>query len=345
MKNNEKTLARQQKHLKSNIIHPWIELDPVAEIKKYTYLKRTLFNKLIWMGRVWKDTEPSQQYLADKLGCHRVTINRLIQDLLLDGVLSYVYRHRHTSVYYVHDFFRQPHIRNKLKFLLPAIRTIGLFLGLLTSQSYPPMLHHINKRFNKRDYNNVSYYYNLSLLTSYCNSSRVRICDARERPSQERVMFDIQVFRSYIQRLTKLNVSTWGAIKLSAFPKEVLGHCAQEIEREEHSLSTYNHYFNACWKYCQEREIPISINLIAERGAHANVSPKDSVLQHLVHEPSIKKEIPQQEQFRDVIPLKPRLPIQMETELEALQRINIRTNPQAAAHWLTMFPPPKEKIK
>lgn len=284
MKNNEKTLARQQKPLRHNKIHPWIELDPVQEFEKFTQLKLSLIDWLMHKNRVWVLTEPSQDYIGKQLGCHRVTINRIIQDLYQEGILSYLYRHRHTCVYYVSDFFRQPHLRKKLQHLFPSITMLGLSISLITSAFQNEMLHQLRKRSIKRDNNSVSNYYYLSLRTSYFKNTRaLGARDAREdisikKLSSERAMFDIQAFRSYIQRLTKLNVSTWGAIKLSAFPTEVLVHCAQDIQREERSLSFYNELFNRCWQYCKERDIPIDIYLIAERGAHANVSSGDSVL-------------------------------------------------------------------
>lgn len=330
MNTNLKTLTRQQKPQQTRYLNPLYEVNPHLELSKFTTTKLSLFSFLLEKSRKWRKVEPSQDYLAQELGVTRPYINRLIGQLEEDGLITYEYRHRHTSVYRVSEFFSQPHIRKKLANLLPAILTLVVFpLHLLGTTIQSSSLHHYKKRSIRRENNNVSYYYSLSTKISNLSSYRAHIRDARVAVPPETDMFDLKAFRFYIQRLTKINVSDWGAIKLSAFPDYVLTYCSKVIEREKPSLSKYNHYFYLCFNFCKKRNIELDITLIAKRAQRENVSVSDNVLQ----------EIPQQEPSSQQFSFKDFLyPVGEKT----IPRKTIKKmfDPVRAAQWNRMFPPP-----
>ena len=220
----------QQNPLKSNQIHPWTELDPVGELEKRTPLKRRIFNKLMWMERCWKIVEPSQEYIARKVGCSREYVNKCIKEFIDEGWVSSIYRHRHTSIYMVNDFFKQPHIRKKLAHLLPAIVCFSLSLlqsnmGLSHQSSSS---HHINKYFNKY----------ISIANSYIYNP-IYVVSKKE-----------MVMNKSLPNVKGLNLTRYGKIRLSVYPPEAIAYAETELAKGRDIRSPLGFVHSKCKEWC-----------------------------------------------------------------------------------------------
>lgn len=278
-----------------------------------------IFNNLLWGSRVWRSNESSQSYIARKTGYTREWVNKILKGFAQEGLIVKTYRHRRTSVYEVHPFFKEYHVRRKLQHLFPAIVAFSLALLTAPIRDLVATLTSSSKQRTEASFGSSSHH--IKKILKNINNNFYNTRDARERR-----MFDAHEFRLYIQNLTQLPVTLWGAIKLSVFPEYILHQHAPSVRSCSKTIQSYNQYFSACYQSLKGKGLALDLQTLAERGAQAGVSSIDPVLEASFlsekrptpAERSVEHEEPERKRFAPTLAY----------------------SPEKAAHWLSLFPPP-----
>lgn len=111
--------------------------DPRKVIFKWNRTKRKLYNNIIYFC-CYKLAFPSRETLAKKVGCCVNTIDKYLEELEEENLLTIMYEHRYSSLYKIPSFFSHFIIRQLLKDILPNLRYLPATLSMLFTPSIFP---------------------------------------------------------------------------------------------------------------------------------------------------------------------------------------------------------------
>lgn len=231
-KSNASVITCQQKPEQIQInheIYSGLVADPLQYFSHYTPAEKILFNRLLWMDRVWQRVSPSQLWLATKQACSREYINRLIARMVEDGLIIKIKRGwKETNIYKVNEYFRQPHIRKKLSKIFPAI--VVFSLSLLGSSFQSSSSHYINKYLNK----------NISIAYSY-------IYTYIESPLKKG-----RFMNNALPTIKGLNLTRYGQLKLCVYPQEAIAYAETELNKARDIRSPLGFVHAKCKEWCMK---------------------------------------------------------------------------------------------
>lgn len=87
----------------------------------------------------YKVLHMAQQSIADEVGRSREEVNRSLQELARQGLISIWFRSYNTCFYWLSSIFKQLKVRNELRYLFPVLLLpVSLILSLLSTPAQEP---------------------------------------------------------------------------------------------------------------------------------------------------------------------------------------------------------------
>ncbi len=196
-------------------------MEIVEQISQLTYTQRQVFDVICWFARRMKNVVPSQEYIANKVGIKRETVNRTIALLKKIGLLTTTSRLWRSSVYHVNPLIWVDKIRWKFAKYFPSI---GFF----------------------------------SVVTLCINTVLLGTNSRYKYPLEKG---GSMATRSKIMDIKNINLTRWGRIKLMAFPDEAIEYVDKALGYTRSIRDPFRWFVGMCIDYCKRESLPIDSDI------------------------------------------------------------------------------------
>jgi len=149
--------AIKHKHTIINDLSLEMKTNPQSEFNKLNKSDLEVIDIICFLCAKYKSTHVSQTTIAKWTKLTRRQINRIMSKICKLGVVCKIFRDYNTSVYFMHDFFRDLKIKRALKNFIPNITLLAFsckkLLSIVTTpiqRAYKPlnkMLHYYSPFF------------------------------------------------------------------------------------------------------------------------------------------------------------------------------------------------------
>jgi len=140
--------AIKHKHTVINNLDEEILLDPKYAFNKLNNSDLEVINIICCLCAKHKTTYVSQSTIAKWTKLTRRQINRIMKKICGLGIIHKVFREYNTSIYFIHNFFRDIKIKRVLEEFIPNIRLLAFEVKKLFSIATTP-IHRVIKPINK----------------------------------------------------------------------------------------------------------------------------------------------------------------------------------------------------
>jgi len=130
-----------------------IQSNPKAAFKKLNKSDLEVIDIICYLCAKHDTTYISQSKIAKWTKLTRRQINRIILKICDLGIISKIYREYNTSIYFIHDFFRDFKIKKLLKKFIPSISLLPLAIKQLYSIFSTPIQRIYRKRLHYSPFN------------------------------------------------------------------------------------------------------------------------------------------------------------------------------------------------
>lgn len=255
--------------------HPGLVSYPLEWLSvNLTPLEIKVLNKFVTLSNLFRNIYASYANIADSVGCSVRTVAAAVKKLRELKLIDNNYRHLKTNQYKISPFLLDIKVRQKLCKLIKALYYFPAYLlGVLnlsffdkkTSQSeYCIQL----DKFNKNYLNTVT------VLSTVTESNSNAHTHARRQESnlnshnpntvikKESSMSSIENFvpRSDIAKISCLNLTPWGQMKLTAIPNGGIRHAEKNFN--PNANNPYAWFFKDCLWWCNKNNIKVDFTAV-----------------------------------------------------------------------------------
>lgn len=246
--------------------------NPDEFFRKLAPAKLKILNTLLFFAAKYKQVSPSQEKLGALAGVTRVYANMVVKEFEKLGLVEKVYRHRTTCIYKASKFFTTGNTRTRLSHYLPALRYFSLILlSSMTAlknaqieaqhlQSYSiSQQTSLSENLIPLDLGNKEV-----LLKDHVSeivhrakdvSGGINIQKGGRVNESTRQFFGDNPLSPILDDIRGLKLTTWGKIKLSAFPEEAIVHAAKIFEGRRGVKKPFNFFITLCSNFCIAKKI------------------------------------------------------------------------------------------
>lgn len=248
--------------IENAVVKPFLQLPPGSKTKVLDFTINSGFtNKIIYHR---------QETVAERIGCHRATVNRAYGYLDRHGFIKKTYRGvKKTCLYVLSDvIIKHAHLlRHKFKALKYVWNVTDLFdlWGPATKSSiqnnFKQMLH------NNNEYN-INYYQEPVSSYGDCHFSETDLEIKKNNLKPEELdqilgqcvgdvmKLDIPLTKTMEEVRDTLDLNHWGEIKISPFPDEALSATLAQL-KHANPRNTVKWFVDSCVQYCKENDLRI----------------------------------------------------------------------------------------
>jgi hypothetical protein len=219
--------------------------NPLEYMRMLGPTRTRIIDCVLYYVVMYKDAFPSQSTIADYVGIGREHCNRLIQQLVRDGILAKVKRNFTSCLYKLSSFFTLPQMRSTMSLILPTLKALSFSVVTVYNLSYMEYKEKNNYTDSKRVY--------------FIGNKRVYKENFKKFMLEKIIAKDSSVnpislaIRSI--QAKDIVLSKWGQIKLSPFPDEAIEHCSIQLGNHKNLTNPFNCLFYLLLQYCQDRNI------------------------------------------------------------------------------------------
>lgn len=213
-----------------------------------TFGQKRVFNEIIRVCRKYPNAWISQITIAAHTGYSRSFVNKAIRRIESLGLLSSIQRYNNSNLYALSSVFESPYVQSQLSHLFPALRWITLIILF-------PLLAHSFRGNTGKD--TLLYKRDMYISpTSYISPGEVSM----NSPMLE--AHDTRPISPVVKELSQIvAMTTFGMIKLSAFPDEAVVHATQMLIRRigQKNLGAINNpykwVYSVANRYCGNHDL------------------------------------------------------------------------------------------
>ena len=116
------------RHIENIVPATLIVQHPEDFFDTLTPLELNFLNLMINFSAKYKIVMPSHKWIADRLDCDDIYVQKIIDRLEACGIITPIYRHRKTSLYRFTNWLRLPDIVDRIQPWLPGLRVFAMAL-------------------------------------------------------------------------------------------------------------------------------------------------------------------------------------------------------------------------
>lgn len=256
--NNSKRInTKNQEVLKGFFLSQEFLSDPEVYFERMSKAQRDAFDVLI---KLWRQNGDgfsiSNQKLANIMGCSYATVNRWKAEWVKHGLLKseavFVSDYglavrQQASKYFLSNYFKLPDTESLLGYLLPSLKLLTIAL-LAVFSSYSSQDNLYNQKYN-----------NLNIIRRDIRNLTIRrtgyAWDLVRRSGRMGLKID-DVIPSHVHRITELNLTNAGKMRLSVYPGAAILDARGKIKITKKFIKDPFAYFvSLCEQYCKDNDI------------------------------------------------------------------------------------------
>lgn len=264
---------KNQDRILNNIYpdHPGLVTYPLEWLSvNLTALEIKVLNKFVTLSNLFRNIYASYANIAASVGCSVRTVAAAVKKLRELKLIDNNYRHLKTNQYKISPFLLDIKVRQKLCKLIKALYYMPTYLLGVSNLSF------FDKKTSQSEYCiqldkfNKNYLNTVTVLSTVTESNSNAHTHARRQNSnlnshntvtvikKESSMNNIENFvpRSDIAKISCLNLTPWGQMKLSAFPSAAIVHAVKTFKKDANNPFAW--FFNSCKWWCEKNNIKIN---------------------------------------------------------------------------------------
>ncbi len=211
---------------------------------------KAVFDFLLCMNEKYRSIWCSQKYIGDYVGIGRQRCNRIIKQLVADGLIATRYHYKDTCEYKVSSYFKNPSVRSQLMHHFRAFKILPLLL-LASISSYSAQQATVLINQGNKDYNNNYTHPRARGGHLFSSTEKANIIDQITKGVYKGNPIDPS-----IRGLMEFHLTKWGQIKLSPFPPVAITHGRTKMAAMNGPIrSKFNCLYTICLNYCKDNDI------------------------------------------------------------------------------------------
>jgi len=212
----------KNKKLSYKLINKKLRCRPSRYLSTYSDATRQALDALLWVSHRYGIIYMSQEELAKIAGISIKSFIEATKILEADGLLAKVYRHRHTCVYRLSDFFKNTSVKEDLvgffkrSIILPVSLLLSIFPKTCLSEYYRPLER--EKKYLLR--NNIHYFQKENVDVKK---------KKRFRTLRESLKMKDEIFNE-IAKIRRMKLTRRGIVELTKYDPRAIAHANQQLE-------------------------------------------------------------------------------------------------------------------
>jgi hypothetical protein len=254
-KNQEIKKNRSDQYFSDKIIPSETFLnDPKKALKKLTIVQKRALRHILWL-RNKNSIYFSQDWLANKVGCSRKTINETIRELCDLGLIAKFFRMMQTCLYRITDYILNPNDMWKKALLGILIFSVNNLFSISGNFRYVERVTQYNNKKSLCN-SNHSFIYSLLVINSHKQKSsnyssrhrEIKKGDKMEEFKKEEFISDI------VKSVTNFEMDLEQQFRLSSIPDAALNYAYSNMKSD----SDFNSFWRVAFDYCNAHGMKIN---------------------------------------------------------------------------------------